>query len=236
MPLTALYTPLAVNAAWRGKSGLGSYADFVMETDAVVGQVLDALDSSQAAAETLVVFTSDNGCAPYIGVTELEQAGHFPSGPLRGYKSDVWEGGHRVPCIAWWPGQIAAGTTTDQLAMSLDIMPTALAAAHVDVPADHDMDGIDLMPLLRGKSKPQARQLFWNGKAMRDGNWKLIAGGKGGPKVGLYDLSTDLSEKKNLAEQFPERVVKMRVAIAAWQQDVDATATPQPEGGEAAPK
>jgi len=202
-----------------------AYREMVEEMDNGVGEVISTLRRLKLDDRALVFFISDNGANKNGSNT-----------PLRGAKGSNWEGGHRVPCIAWWPGQIAAGTTTDQLAMSLDIMPTALAAAHVDVPADHDMDGIDLMPLLRGKSKPQARQLFWNGKAMRDGNWKLIAGGKGGPKVGLYDLSTDLSEKKNLAEQFPERVVKMRVAIAAWQQDVDATATPQPEGGEAAPK
>ena len=80
-----------------------------METDAVVGRVLEALDSSGAADNTLVVFTSDNGCAPYIGVADLEQQGHYPSGPLRGYKSDVWEGGHRVPFIVRWPGVVQPG-------------------------------------------------------------------------------------------------------------------------------
>ena len=86
------------------------YADFVMETDAVVGRVLEALERSGTAGNTLVLFTSDNGCAPYIGAAEMEAKGHFPSGPLRGYKGDAWEGGHRVPFIARWPGSVRPDT------------------------------------------------------------------------------------------------------------------------------
>jgi arylsulfatase A-like enzyme len=93
LPLTAPHTPLAVIEAWKSKSGLNAYADFVMQTDATVGRVLDALEKSGAADKTLVVFTSDNGCAPYIGAKGLERMGHYPSGPLRGYKSDAWEAG-----------------------------------------------------------------------------------------------------------------------------------------------
>ena len=99
MPLTSPHTPLAVNEPWQGKSGLNVYADLVMETDAVVGRVLDAIERSGEADRTLVLFTSDNGFAPYAGAAELEGKGHYPSGPLRGYKADAWEGGHRV---AFW--------------------------------------------------------------------------------------------------------------------------------------
>jgi arylsulfatase A-like enzyme len=97
LPLTSPHTPLSVNEAWKGKSGLNLYADFVMETDALVGRVLEALERSGAADNTLVLFTADNGCAPYIGISDLEKMGHYPSGPLRGAKADAWEGGHRVP-------------------------------------------------------------------------------------------------------------------------------------------
>ncbi len=196
-----------------------AYREMVEEMDKGVGEVIATLRRLKLDNRTLVFFISDNGANKNGSNT-----------PLRGSKGSNWEGGHRVPCIAWWPGQIEAGSTTDQLAISLDIMPTALAAARVGTSDGPALDGQNLMPVLRGKSKPKARQLFWNGKAMRDGNWKLMVSGKGGPKTGLYDLSADIGEKKNLAEQFPERVVKMRASIAAWQKDVDATATPQPEG------
>ena len=115
MPLTTPHTPLAVNKEWAGKSGLSTYADLVMETDATVGRVLAALDASGAADKTLVIFTSDNGCAPYIGVKDLEAKGHFPSADRRGYKSDAWDGGHHIPCIARWPGTIKAGSQSGQL-------------------------------------------------------------------------------------------------------------------------
>ena len=104
MPLTSPHTPLAVNEEWKEKSGLNIYADFVMETDAIVGRVLEALKKTDLIDNTIIVFTSDNGCAPYIGVSDLERMGHYPSGPLRGYKSDAWEGGHRVPFIISWTG------------------------------------------------------------------------------------------------------------------------------------
>jgi arylsulfatase A len=93
LPLTSPHTPLAVNPEWKGKSALNTYADFVMETDAVVGRVLKAIERSGESENTLVVFTSDNGCAPYIGAADLEKMGHYPSGPFRGYKADAWEGG-----------------------------------------------------------------------------------------------------------------------------------------------
>ena len=97
LPLTTPHTPLAVNEPWRGKSGLDSaVADLIMETDATVGRVLNALETSGVAGDTLVLFTSDNGFAPYVGAAQLEARGHYPSGPLRGYKGDAWEGGHRV--------------------------------------------------------------------------------------------------------------------------------------------
>src|SRR5690606_7900919 len=123
--LTSPHTPLAVNAAWKGKSGLNNdYADFVMETDAVVGRVLAALERSGVAANTLVVFTSDNGCGNYIGVQELAAQGHRVSGPLRGYKGHEWEGGHRVPFIVRYPGLVRPGSVSHQLVSLADLMAT----------------------------------------------------------------------------------------------------------------
>src|SRR5207253_746791 len=107
LPLTSPHTPLAVAKAWKGKSGLGLYGDWVMQTDWSVGEVLKTIARTGGTENTLVFFTSDNGCAPYVGidydeerhsmgrVQELEAMGHYPSAQFRGYKCDIWEGGHR---------------------------------------------------------------------------------------------------------------------------------------------
>jgi arylsulfatase A len=121
LPLTSPHTPLAVNAEWKGKSGLNSdYADLVMETDHVLGRVLAALKASDVEKDTFVLFTSDNGCASYIGVKDMEKQGHFPSGPLRDYKASVHEGGHRVPFVVRWPGVVKAGSVCKQLVHQAD--------------------------------------------------------------------------------------------------------------------
>lgn len=222
LPLTSPHTPLAVSEAWQGKSGLGRYGDFVMQTDSVVGQVLDALEQSGEADDTLVVFTSDNGCAPYIGAAELEKQGHYPSGPLRGYKSDAWEGGHRVPFVVRWPGVVKPHSTCGQLVHHADIMATLADILDAELPDDAGEDSFSLLPLLRGDDKPvrtSAVSCSANGvPAVRSGSWKLIlAPGSGGWSKGdtgqpvqLYNLADDLGETKNLAADQPERVAEMK--------------------------
>jgi arylsulfatase A-like enzyme len=222
MPLTSPHTPLSVNQAWQGKSGLGMYADFVMETDAVVGQVLDALNQSDAAANTLVIFTSDNGCAPYIGVKELEAQGHYPSGPLRGYKSDAWEGGHRVPMIVRWPGVVQGGVVCDQLVHQADLLATFADILDTKLPAEAGEDSYSLLPLLSGQDKPIREHSISCSirglPSLRQGSWKLILGrGSGGWTAGqddqdvqLYNLADDLAEQHNLAGELPERVAAMQ--------------------------
>jgi arylsulfatase A len=221
LPLTSPHTPLAVNQAWKGKSGLNAYADFVMETDSVVGRVLDAIDRNGAARDTLVVFTSDNGCAPYVGAAELEKRGHFPSGPLRGYKSDVWEGGHRVPLIARWPGVVKPGSVCRSLVQHADLLATCATIVGQKLPDNAGEDSVSLLPLLRGGDAPvrvAAVNQSANGlSAIRKGAWKLIFGpGSGGWTQGrddlpaqLYNLDDDLGETKNLYRQRPEITVEL---------------------------
>ena len=125
LPMTSPHTPLSVNAPWIGKSGLNNlYADLVMETDDIFGQILASLEKNGLTENTLVIFTSDNGCAHYIGTDQMEAQGHYPSANYRGYKSDAWDGGHRMPCIARWPGVIKPGTQCDQLACLSDLLAT----------------------------------------------------------------------------------------------------------------
>lgn len=223
LPLTAPHTPLSVNDDWKGESGLNLYADFVMETDAVVGRVLEALRGSGEADDTLVIFTSDNGCAPYIGVDELEKKGHYPSGELRGYKADAWEGGHRVPFIVRWPNIVKPGSQNRELVHQADLMATFAEIFEKRLPANVGEDSFSLLPLFRGKDDPvreNAVSASIRGvPAVRSGQWKYIpaAGsggwGKGGDQtlpVQLYDLASDIGETNNLATEAPERVEQMQ--------------------------
>ncbi len=210
LPLTAPHTPLAVTEEGRGKSGLDSpVADFIMETDAVVGRVLAALDASGAAANTLVLFTSDNGFASYVGAPHLEAQGHFPSGPLRGYKSDVWEGGHREPFIVRWPGFVKPGTVCGQLAHQADVMATLADILGVRLPAHAGEDSFSLLPLLRGEDRPvreHAVSCSAQGvQGVRKGSWKLVCAAP--PQ--LYNLTEDLGETQDLAAAQPERVKEL---------------------------
>jgi len=195
-----------------------AYRTMMAEMDKGVGEVLEAIRRHDLAERTLVFFFSDNGANK-----------NGSNAPLRGFKGSNWEGGHREPAIAWWPGEIQPGTVTDQLAISLDLMPTMLELAGAEVPKGHRLDGVSLVPvLLEGKSVG-TRQLFWNGRAMRDGAWKLLIDGKGAEGAGLYNLEEDIGEQNNLAEKYPERAQAMLEAIEAWKEDVAAGATPQPE-------
>ncbi|NQT16395.1 MAG: sulfatase-like hydrolase/transferase, partial [Planctomycetes bacterium] len=212
--------------AVRGDEIKRAYREMVQEMDKGVGQVVATLKRLDLTERTLVFFLSDNGGTP-----------NGSNGPLRGHKGQLWEGGHRVPAIAWWPGRIDPGTTSDQLSISTDLMPTMLALAGVDVPEGHKLDGLSLLSvLLEGKSLGE-RKLFWSygrQQAMRDGPWKLVLtepGGKGqrsGETVGLFNLADDLAETKNIADEHRERVNAMQEAIRAWQADVETGATRQP--------
>jgi len=226
LALTAPHTPLAPVEEWKGKSGLNTYADFVMQTDATIGRVLNALEKSGAADNTLVLFSADNGCAPYIGISDLEKMGHFPSGPLRGFKGDAWEGGHRVPFIVRWPGQVKAGSVCAQLVQQSDLMATFAEVLGTQLPANVAEDSVSLLPLLKGGDQPvreNAVSASINGvPAVRSGSWKYIPGpgsggsGKGGDQsqpVQLYNLADDLGETKNLAAAMPEKVTEMKALL-----------------------
>ena len=224
MPLTTPHTPLAVNAQWKGKSGLdNACADLIMETDATVGKVLKALEKSGKADDTLVIFTSDNGFASYVGVKQLEQQGHFPSGPLRGYKTDVYEGGHRIPFIVRYPKVVKPGTVCNQLVHHADVIATLAEILNAKLPANSAEDSFSLMPLLMGIDKPVRENSVSCAASgipgLRQGDWKLILAPD--PKqnkdskldVQLYNLADDIGETKNLAGEQPERVAQMKLLM-----------------------
>jgi len=253
LPMTSPHTPLSVNKRFIGRSGLDNlYADLVIETDHVFGQVLDSLEKNGIADNTLVIFASDNGCAHYIGVKEFshghcesameEPQGHYPSGPYRGYKSDAWDGGHRIPCIARWPGVIDPGSACDELVCLSDLMATCAEIVGGALPDSAGEDSVSMMPLFKdpmAKIRGHVVHHSIIGKfAIRDGRWKLVlCPGSGGwthpdreaaeeglPLVQLYDMQGDQGEKNNLHEREPERVKTM---IALLKQLVaDGRSTP----------
>ncbi len=200
---------------------LRAYKEMVEEMDTGIGQILASLKKHELDENTLVMFFSDNGGT---------KTGN--NGPLRGTKGQVWEGGHRVPFIARWPGKIKAGSASKELAISLDVMPTILSAAGISSPKDHPLDGTNLLPLLTEQKPLKERTLFWghgNSRAVRQGQWKLITNAPGQKQPGLFNLSTDLAEKTDLADQEPERLKKLLRALKAWEKEVTENAAPQPE-------
>ncbi len=198
------------------------YHGMTLPVDEGMGQIRAVLHELGLAENTFVFFFSDNGAA-----------NDFPSGSprFRGGKGSVYEGGHRVPAIAWWPGRIAAGTESVATAISLDLMPTMLSLAGVEVPEKHHFDGVDLSGLfLRGESL-EPRSLFWasmsnrgtRSEAMRDGPWKLVVAHPGAaprtfenPKLALYRLDEDPGERRNLVEQEPARAEAMWRAVQGF--------------------
>ncbi|MDF1824540.1 MAG: arylsulfatase [Verrucomicrobiales bacterium] len=228
-PLNAPHTPIVPSEEWLGKSGINIYADFTMQVDHCVGEVLAALDEHELAEDTLIIFTTDNGCSPQANFAELREAGHEPSYIYRGHKADIFEGGHRVPFIVRWPGRVSAGTTSDALVGQVDILATAAEITGAKVPEDQGEDSTSFLPILRGEADASPRSSIIaqsiNGSfCIRDGNWKLIlcpdSGGWSDPRPGradssalfpvqLYDLSNDPGEQLNLAEQHPDRVATM---------------------------
>jgi arylsulfatase A-like enzyme len=178
--------PLSPSTGFRGKSGAGRYGDFIQQLDHAVGRVLDSLEAHGHARDTLVLFTSDNG-GRYENAAV--KAGHRPNGNLLGQKTDVWEGGHRVPFLARWPGKIPAGSTRGELFHQVDLMATIAAAAAVKLPAEASPDGrSELAAFLAPATTPAIRtEAIFHGTrslALRQGPWLYIpVQGSGGKTV-----------------------------------------------------
>lgn len=216
LPHIAVHFPLYPSDKFRGKSPNGLLGDWAEEVDWSVGQVLDALRELGLAEKTLVIFTSDNG-------------GSLPHGsdntPLRGSKGQTFEGGIRVPTLAWWPGKIPAGTSTDGITSNMDVLPTFARLAGANVPADRKIDGVDLWPVLAGdgNAKPPRDHFFYfrglDLDAVRSGPWKLhLAKDKQAPQ--LYHLGNDIGESKNLAKESPEEVRRLQEFAATMKDDL----------------
>jgi arylsulfatase A len=244
VPHNMPHVPLFVSEKYRGKTERGLFGDVIAEIDWSVGQILAALKEHGVDDQTLVLFTSDNG--PW-----LSYGNHAGSaGPLREGKGTTWDGGHRVPCVVRWPGQIPAGSECRELCSTIDVLPTLAKLAGGEVPADRIIDGRDIGPLLRAepgaKSPHEAFYYYWdNGlEAVRRGNWKLhfphayrsLSGpagkdGEPGPyrqartELALYDLAADVGESRNVAEENPEVVAELKKLADAAREDLGDSLT-----------
>ncbi len=157
LPFASPHTPIAPSPQFEGKSGLNAYADFVMQQDEAVGKILEALDRLQLANDTVVFFTSDNGCSPQADLPALRDKGHDPCWPFRGHKADIYEGGHRVPLIVRWPGMVGQGLHAEQTVCLTDFMATAAAIADIDLPSMAGPDSFSLLPILQNEKARPAR-------------------------------------------------------------------------------
>ncbi len=199
LPHSMVHGPLAAGKQWQGKTGLGLYADSVAEVDWSVGEILRTVERLKIAGNTLVIFLSDNGGTPR-GVNT----------PLRGHKGSTWEGGIRVPAIAWWPGTIGKGRVSDEIVSNMDVLPTLAKLAGLGLPPNRVIDGQDLTPMLRGeagaKSAYKAFYYYHSNqlRGVRQGDWKLHLSGE------LYNLRTDISESKDVAAENPQVVAKLK--------------------------
>ncbi|NWK56577.1 arylsulfatase [Verrucomicrobiaceae bacterium N1E253] len=217
LSLTSPHTPIAPSKTFQGKSGVSHYADFVMETDWVVGQVLEALEQSGTADNTLVIFSCDNGTSAKANFKQLEQHGVDLHHHFKGHKAQIHEGGHRVPFIVRWPGKTQAGSHCDQTICLNDFMATTASLLDVTLPDNAAEDSTNILPLITGQqsSLPQ-RPLVINhdiqGKfAIRKGPWKLT-GNK------LFHLKNDPKETSDVAKQHPELVSELKKTLVRYQQ------------------
>ncbi len=233
-PMNGPHTPWVPSKDFSGKSQVGPLGDFTMQVDASVGRVLEAVDRLKLADNTLVIFTSDNG-APWTP-EDVKKFGHNSNEPYRGQKSDAYEGGHRVPFIARWPGQIKPGTTSSQTICLTDLLATTAAIIGDKLPENAGEDSYNILPALRGEKleKPiREATVHHSGGGMfaiRQGDWKLIDGlGSGGftnpktekPQPGspmgqLYNLADDLAETKNLYKEKPEAVAQLKKLLEEY--------------------
>ena len=221
--MTSPHEPIVPSKKFQGESGIAPIADFVMETDWSAGQVIKAVDDAGIADNTIIILTADNGHSHYTGWQELVDAGHTPSGPYRGHKGDIWEGGHRVPLVVRWPGRIKAAANSNQMVSLTDVFATCAQVVGADLPEDGAEDSVSFLPALLGKDTTGDRTTLVNHSnhgefAYRDGPWKLVfkmsgrnlQQSRGKATIAeLYDLDNDIAEENDLSNKHPDITKRM---------------------------
>jgi len=239
--LTAPHTPIAPSENFKGKSQAGLYGDYVQQVDWSVGQIMKALEKTGQIENTLLIFSSDNGSPGRDGtnmsgpVSSVKRFGHNPSYIYRGTKADIWEGGHRIPFIASWPGKIKFGTSSKEIICLTDFFATCATIFGKKLPENVGEDSYNILPALFGERyKSPIREAVVHHSiqgmfAIRQGEWKLIEGkGSGGwSKDGeedpaprqLYNIFDDPSEKNNLYQKYPEIAQKLTALLEKYRKE-----------------
>ncbi len=233
LPLAAPHTPWVPTADYKDSAGAGNYGDFVKMVDDQVGAVLQALSEQGFEDNTLVIFTSDNG--PFWTPALIEEYGHRSAGQLKGMKADAWDGGHRIPYLAKWPGRIQPGSISEATTTLTHLMATVAAITGVERSKNEGPDSHNLLPILLGETDtiPDQQAIVHHSSrnffAIRKGDWKLIEKrGSGGfsqpntidPKPGepigqLYNMKEDIVETKNVYQEQPEIVQELQALLNA---------------------
>jgi arylsulfatase A-like enzyme len=235
LPLPAPHTPILPDERFAGKSGLNPYGDFALMVDDVIGQILNAVEKQGIAENTIIVFTSDNGCSPAAKIEDLIAMGHSPSYIFRGYKADLYDGGHHVPCIVQWKGHFTPHTVSQAVCLT-DFMATFAGLTGYELKDNEAEDSYDILPALSHSDyKANIREAIVhhsiNGDfTIKQGNWKLLlAPGSGGwsfprpgketegsPQIQLFDMQRDISEKTNLQAEYPEIVKQLKELLISY--------------------
>ena len=226
LPHTMPHIPLFASEQFKGKSKRGLYGDTIEEIDWSVGQILKSIKETGIDQKTLVIYTSDNG--PW----KLDRGRGGSAYPSRGYKFQTYEGGMRVPCIMRWPGKVPEGTSCDEVAASIDLMPTIAKLAGAKILKDRKIDGKDIWPLMSGTEgavSPHDMYYYYKGNRLesaRHGKWKIRRSGKKSQSVELYDLDSDISETKNLAKENEALVKDMIKKMNLFDEDLKKSQRP----------
>ena len=238
LPLPSPHNPILPTEEWQGKSGLNPYGDFMLMIDDYVGQLTETVEKAGISDNTIIIFTSDNGCSPSAKIEELKKMGHSPNSIYRGHKADIYEGGHRVPFIIKWPKEIKKGSVSDETICLTDLMATFAEIANYDMKDDEGEDSFSLLPVLKGNAfsspirEATVHHSILGNFAITKGDWKLImCPGSGGwslpgpkkpetleglPEVQLYNLSRDPVESNNLESSEPEKVAELKLLLSKY--------------------
>lgn len=220
-PLTSSHTPIVPSKAFVGKSGISKYADFVIETDWVVGHIAQALEKAGVADNTLLIFSTDNGTSGAANFEELESYGVDLHNHFKGHKTHIHEGGHRIPFIVRWPGIVKPKSTCDQTVCLNDFMATVADMLGVTLPDDAAEDSTSILGLLTGKETVQPNRPlvvhhdYPGNFAIRNRKWKLVDT----EVKKLFDLEADIKETTNVAEKYPEVVNELSATLKRYKEN-----------------